>query len=50
MWLILVLPYYIEMFVLNGSSVDPDRTPRFAASDLSLQCLQRSILCNAKHK
>ena len=29
-----------------ANSVDPDQTPRAAASDLGLHCLQRSICSN----
>ena len=30
-----------------ASSVDPDQTPRFAASDLALHCLHRPVRPNA---
>ena len=33
-WLI-SLPCFIEIFVFITNSVDPDETPRFAASELS---------------
>ena len=32
----LLLQYFKEIPVLNANSVDPDQTPRFAASDLGL--------------
>ena len=38
------------MPVINANSVDPDQTPRFAASDLDLNCLPMSHLWDAKHK
>ena len=31
-WLFLLLPYFIEIPVLNASSADPDQTPRSVAS------------------
>ena len=39
-----LLPYFEEISVLNANSVDPDRTPRSAASDQGLQCLTISLL------
>ena len=36
--------------VFNANSVDPNQTPRFAASDLGLYCLQRSQLRDASLK
>ena len=38
------------MLVINASSVDPDQTLRFAASDLDLHCLPMSLLQDARHK
>ena len=38
------------MSVVNANSVDPDQTPRKAASDLSLHCLPISHLWDARHK
>ena len=37
--------YYhvLEISVSNANSVDPDRTPRSAASDLGLHCLQMPL-------
>ena len=32
------------------NSVDPDKTPHSAASDLGLHCLPVSLLGNARHK
>ena len=42
--LVLLLPCFIEILVFNANSVDPDQTPRSAASDLGLHCLQMSLL------
>ena len=39
-WLVfLSSPCFVETSVLNANSVDPDQTPRSAASDLGLHCL-----------
>ena len=38
------------MPVVNANSVDPDRTPRSVASDLSLHCLPMFYLWDATHK
>ena len=38
------------MSVFNANSVDPDQTPRSAASDLGLHCLPMSLLRNASLK
>ena len=38
------------MPVINANSVDPDQTPRSAASDLGLHCLPMSHLWDAWHK
>ena len=35
--------YFIEIPVFNANSVDPDQTPRSAASDLGLHCLPLSL-------
>ena len=48
--LFLELLLITEIPVLNANSVDPDQTPRFAASDLELHCLQMSYLWDARHK
>ena len=39
----LVLSCFVEMSEFNANSVDPDQTPRSAASDLGLQCLPLSV-------
>ena len=38
------------MPVVNANSVNPDQTPRSAASDLGLHCLPMSHLWDARHK
>ena len=48
--LFLLLPRFIEISELNANCVDPDQTPRSAASDLGLHCLLMSLLWNARHK
>ena len=35
---------YSKILVINANNVDPDQTPRPAASDLSLHCLPMSHL------
>ena len=40
----LLLPCFIEITVINANSVDPDQTPRSAASDLGLHCLPVFLL------
>ena len=42
--LFLVLPFIIEIPVLNANSADPDLMPLSAASDQGLQCLPVSHL------
>ena len=42
-WLVYLLPCFIEIPVFNANSVDPDQTPRSAASDLGLHCLPVSL-------
>ena len=44
-----LLPF-IEMLVINANRVDPDQTPRSAASDLDLHYLSMSHLWDARHK
>ena len=39
----LLLPCFIEIHILNANNVDPDQTPRSAASDLGLHCLPMSF-------
>ena len=46
----LLLPCFIEIPVFNANSLDPDQTPRFAASDLGLDGLPMSYLWGARHK
>ena len=40
----LLSPGFIEILIFNANNVDPDQTLRSAASDLSLHCLQMSLL------
>ena len=48
-WLVVFFlsPCFIEIPVFNANSVDPDQTPRSAASDLGLHCLLMSLLWDA---
>ena len=46
---VLLLPYFIVIPVLDANSVDPDQTPRSAASDQGLHCLSMSLLWDASH-
>ena len=39
---------FVNISELNANSADPDQTPRSAASDLSLHCLQMSLSWNAR--
>ena len=39
-----MLPYFVEITVIHENSVDPDQTPRSAASDMGLPCLLMSFL------
>ena len=48
--LILLLPCFIEVPVFHANMLDPDQTPRSAASDLGLHCLPMSFLRDTKHK
>ena len=41
-WLVLLLLCFIGIPVFNANSLDPDQTPRSAASDLGLNCLPLS--------
>ena len=47
---VLTITMFIEIPVVNTNSVDPDQTPRSAASDLGLHCLPMSYLWAASHK
>ena len=51
-WLVflLLLSCFVEISELNANSVEPDQTPRSAASDLDLQCLPVSLLWDARLK
>ena len=40
----------VRIFELNANSVDPDQSPRSAASELGLPYLPMSFLWDARHK
>ena len=46
----LLLPGFIKTPINNANSIDPDQTPRPAASDLGLHYLPMSHLWNARLK
>ena len=46
----LVCISFTEFPAFNANSIDPDQTPRSAASDLGLHCLPMSLLWDARHK
>ena len=46
----LLSPCFTDVLVFNVNNVDTDRTPRSAASELGLHCLQMFLLCDAGHK
>ena len=48
--LVLSVVCFITMSVFNANSVDTDQTPRSAASDLGLHCLQLSLLWDTRYK
>ena len=48
--LLLHVPCVIEIPVLDANSVDPDQTPRSAASDLGLHCLPVPLLWDTRLK
>ena len=41
--------WFLEVLVFYANSLDPDQTPRSAASDLGLDCLQMSFSWDARH-
>ena len=47
-YLLLIPCFIIEIPGFNANSVDPDQTPRCAASDLSLHCLLMSLSWDAR--
>ena len=47
---ILLLPYFKKISVLNANSVNPDQMPCSAACDLGLHNLPMSLLWDARHK
>ena len=49
-WLVLLLlPCFIEIPVLNANIVDSDQMPSSAESDLGLHCLHMSLVWDARH-
>ena len=46
----LALPFILEFSLLDANGADPDQTPRSAASDLGLHCLQMSLLWDTWYK
>ena len=48
--LLLFLPCFIEIPVVNANNEDLDQTPRSAASDLGLHNLQMSLFWDARLK
>ena len=48
--LLLLLPCFTEIPVLNVNSVDPDHMPCSVVSYLGLHCLPKSLLWDARHK
>ena len=48
-WLICIITMFYR-FSCNQYRVDPDQTPRSAASDLDLHCLPMSLLWDARHE
>ena len=47
--LFLPLSHFVEISELNANCVDPDQTPRSAASDQGLHRLPMSLLWDARH-
>ena len=47
---VLLLQCFVEISNLDANCVDPDQTPRSAASDLGLLCLPMSHLWDARPK
>ena len=41
---------FIRIPVFNANSIQPDLTPRYAASEQGLYCLPVSLLRDARHK
>ena len=45
-----IVSIFVEISELIANSVDPDQTPRSAASDLGHHCLPLTLLLDARHK
>ena len=43
-WLAFIIIMFCKNPVFNTNNGDPDQTPRSAASDLSLHCLQKPVM------
>ena len=49
-WLVfIILSCFVEISELNTNSVNPDQTPRSAASDQGVLCLPVPLLLDARH-
>ena len=48
--LLLIVTIFVAISELIANSVDPDQTPRSAASDQGLHCLPMYLLWDARHK
>ena len=46
--IIIIVVWFIEISELDANNEDPDQTPRSAASDQGLHCLQMSLLWDAR--
>ena len=52
-WLVFIVSllfFFLKIYKFSTKSVDPDQTPRSAASDLGLHCWPLSLLKKARHK
>ena len=51
MWVsVFIVTMFYSNSVINANRVEPNQTPRSAASDMGLHCLPVSILGDARHK
>ena len=46
----LLFSCFVEISELFANNVDPDQMPHVAASDLGINCLPKSLLCDARIK
>ena len=49
-WLVIIITMFLEISVVNANCINPDQTPRSAASDLGQHCLPMSVLWDTRHK